>query len=94
MTEFIRSEETQLKMVLDAFEGEVLTDVKVSFYYQGGKLKAYCENTKTNLQFPTKLRNMYVKYVCDVVKCQRSNGKIFYRAYKGSIRDVDGNVVG
>lgn len=60
------------------------------------KLKAYCPATKTYLQFPNRLRTRHGQtYMADVVKSRRKTGKVFYRAYRGSIRDSQtGEVVG
>ena len=93
MKKFERTEEMEHKMVLDSFGGDVRMDVKVQIIYKGSKLKAYAVDLNSYLQFPRNLREPYAQYICDATESQ-SNGKIFYRAYKGTIRDLDGNVVG
>ena len=95
MKTFERTDDYNTKIFLDALDGDVRLDAEVTFYGQGRKLKAYCAETRTNLQFPTKLRSRYKTYIADVVKCERKDGAVFYRAYKGSIRDSKtGEVVG
>jgi len=82
------------KIFLDALDQDVKLDAKVIIEPgPGRKLKAYCPTTDTYLQFPTKLRYRNAKYIADVVKSARKGGAVFYRAYRGSIRDIEGNVV-
>lgn len=49
------------------------------------KLKAYCPDSKTYLQFPRALREYGAEFVADVVEVH-SSGRQFYRAMNGSIR--------
>ncbi|MCA1807817.1 MAG: hypothetical protein LC687_08240, partial [Actinobacteria bacterium] len=78
----------------DALDNDVRFDARI-VVYKGSKLKAYCEDTGTYVQFPTDLRRYRARFIADVVKAKRSGGKVFYRAYKGSIRDAySGKVVG
>ena len=95
---FERSEEYMGKISLDALDREVYIDSKITCQYQNGysgKIKAYCHDTNTYLQFPSKIRTPGRKFVADVVKMQKKNGgTVFFRAYKGSIREtVNGDVI-
>ena len=99
MKEFERSEEYMTKIFLDALDRDVMLDAQVVIRHERGwnsKLKAWCPSTKTNLQFPTKLREHDgQRYIADVIKSARKGGKPFFRAYRGSIRDAKtGEVVG
>ena len=95
MKEFERSEEYQAKIFLDAFDANVVLDAKVDIVRQGSKLKAYCPYTRTYLQFPRALRKPGAKFIADVIQAKKTSGTIFYRAYKGSIRNaVTGEILG
>lgn len=94
MSEFTRSEEYMSRIFLDALDRHVVTDATVTFQRRGGKLKAYCPETRTYLQFPRALRREGTTLKADVIKCANSSGSPFYRAYKGSIRDESGAVIG
>lgn len=93
MAKFERTKDMEHKMVMDSFGGNVEMDVEVEFIRSGSKLKAYSRKLRCYLQFPRKLRVANVKYICDCTEAQ-NNGQKFYRAYKGTIRDKDGEVVG
>jgi hypothetical protein len=94
MAKFERTPEMEQKMVMDSFGGNVEMDLKVRIEYAGNKLKAYSPKLGCYLQFPKKLRDVYRVFVCDATEAQ-NNGRVFYRAYKGTIRDADtGEVVG
>lgn len=93
MSKFERTQDMEDKMVMDSFGGAVAMDIEIEFRYQGNKLKAYSHELKSYLQFPRKLREPYAKFICDCTEAQ-NNGRTFYRAYKGTIRDMDGEVVG
>ena len=93
MSKFKRTEEMEMKMVMDSFGGSVEMDVEVEIRYaSASKLKAYAPKLNSYLQFPRKLRSAGAKFICDCTEAQ-NNGRTFYRAYKGTIRDVDGEVV-
>jgi len=94
MAQFERTKEMEHKMVMDSFGGNVEMDVEIEIQYSGSKLKAYSRKLRCFLQFPRKLREPRKKFICDATEAQ-NNGRIFYRAYKGTIRDADtGEVVG
>lgn len=83
---FERTDEYIEKITLDALDREVILDAQIEIVRGTGKLKAYCKDTKTYVQFPTGLRRIGRRFVADVVKSS-NGGSIFYRAYKGSIRE-------
>jgi len=85
---FERTEEYMLDITLDALDSHVVLDAKIRFIHEGSKLKAHCPDVECNLQFPRKLRRSGKTMVADVVKAKRSTGKVFYRAYPGSIRET------
>jgi hypothetical protein len=93
MSKFERTQDMEDKMVMDSFGGNVAMDVEVEIRYSGNKLKAYSAELQSFLQFPRKLREPHTKFICDCTEAQ-NNGRTFYRAYKGTIRDMDGEVVG
>ena len=92
MKEFVRTDKMIENMTMDSFGGNVEMDVDVVIRYSGSKLKAYAPQLNCYLQFPRKLREYGAKFVCDCTEAT-NNGRTFYRAYKGTIRDKDGNVV-
>jgi len=96
MKEFERSEDYLTRIFLDALDRHVVIDAKVEMRRgTGSKLKAYCPIVKANLQFPSKLREYQgQKFTADVIKAKKGTGIVFYRAYRGSIRDEKGDVVG
>jgi len=99
MKEFTRSDEYQTKIFMDAFEQHVVLDAKIVLRRDSNnwrKLKAWCPVTGTNLQFPSKLREYEgQRFIADVIKSRKKGGKVFYRAYRKSIRDPKtGEVVG
>lgn len=88
-----RSEDYMTKIVCDALDRQVLLDARIDITYLGSKLKAYCRDTSTYVQFPRDLRKPGQSFVADVVKMS-NGGQIFFRAYKGSIRrSKDGQVI-
>lgn len=93
-----RSEEYMNKIMLDAFERHVIIDANIMIQYESRKLKAYCPESDTFLQFPRAVRqkdsDRRRKFKADVIKAKNERGRIFYRAYKGSIREIiDGEEV-
>lgn len=90
---FERTDEYIQKITLDALDREVLLDAEITIIRGPGKLKALCKDTNTYVQFPTGLRKEGKRFVADVVKAS-NGGRIFYRAYKNSIRESkDGKVI-
>ena len=99
MKEFDRSDKYLGKIFCDALDREVVLDAKVIIRREAGsrsRLRAWCETTNTNLQFPTPLRKYHgQEYICDVIKSARKGGAPFYRAYRQTIRNPEtGKVVG
>ena len=90
---FERSEAYMANIVMDAIDRDVILSAKVIIVSVGGKLKAYCEDTKTYLQFPRAIRQKGKRFEADIIKSQ-TEGKPFYRAYRGSICEVINGVVG
>ena len=82
-----RSESYMAKIVCDALDREVFFDAEVIMQKHGKKIKAYCPQTKTFLQFPRAIRQKYKRLVADIVKSSNASGTTFYRAYKNSIRE-------
>ncbi len=83
---FQRSDEYMGKIVMDALDKEVILDAKIEIARLSGKLKAYCVDTKTFVQFPRDLREPHETFVADVIKQGGDGRTVYYRAYKGSIR--------
>ena len=96
MAKFVRTEEMEYKMTIDSFGGNVEMDLLVEIHggYYGSKMKAYSPKLGCYLQFPKALRKPNAKFICDAAQSQKPDGKTFYRAYKGTIRDRQNNVVG
>ena len=87
MKEFIRTDEYMTKIFLDAFEKDVRQDVEAHVVSGSQHYKVWCNATDSYLQFPSALRTyLGRKFKCDVVKAC-NGGRVFYRAYRGSIRD-------
>lgn len=95
MAKFQRTPEMENKMVMDSFGGNVIVDLEVHIIYDHGKskLRAWSPKLSCFLQFPVKLRIRDKTYICDATEAQ-NNGQTFYRAYKGTIRNNDGDVIG
>lgn len=98
MAKFERSEEYEAKLFEQALfdDKRVIKDADVVIEYGdvGNKLKAYCTNSETYLQFPRHLRQYGKRYVADVVEVIRDDGvRKYYRAMKGSIRNKGSNEV-
>jgi hypothetical protein len=96
---FERTDEYTQKLFEQALfdEKRVITDAEVVIRYDPmnrRKLKAYCVNTRTYLQFPRALRRFNRKFIADVVEVIRDDGvRKYYRAMKGSIREEGSNEV-
>jgi len=84
---FERSDEYMTNITIAALDKEVILDSLITIVQGKGKLKAYCSNTDTYVQFPNHLRRLNRKFIADVVKAEVKGSKMFYRAFKGSIRD-------
>ena len=84
-----RSDDYMATIMMDAFERHVVIDANVEIQRDHtGKLKAYCPDTKTYLQFPKAIRKIGKRFKADVIKAKNESGRIFYRYYKGSIREI------
>jgi hypothetical protein len=69
-------------------EKKVIQDAEIEITMVGGKLKAYCIDTDTFLQFPREMRCYGDEYIADVVEVLRKdNVTKYYRTMKGSIRE-------
>ena len=90
---FERSEEYMANIMIDALDKEVHLDATIECHWNGTKYKAWCPTTNTNVQFPSKIRGPGRVFVADVVKASTS-GRVFYRAYRGSIREKKGSIIG
>jgi len=87
MKEFTRTDAYMTKIFLDAFEKHVVQDAVAEVVSGSQHLKVWCEKTNSYLQFPSALRTFRGRrFICDVVKAS-NGGSVFYRAYRGSIRD-------
>ena len=75
------------RIVLEALDKEVYLDADVIMERKGPKIKAYCPQTQTYLQFPRAIRKKYKRLVADIVKSSNASGTPFFRAFKGSIRE-------
>lgn len=91
--EFKRSEDYMANITMDAICVDVQLDVDVLIVKSNGKLKAYSPKLKVFLQFPKAIRTYGGQFKCDCVEAT-NGGRKFYRFYKGSIRDTNGNLVG
>ena len=100
--QFERTEAYEKKLFSLALfdEKRVIIDAEIvicTSTMSGEKLKAYCRNTQTYLQFPRHLRVLGAEYVGDVVEVVNKSGcKKFYRTMSGSIRKsvTDNEVLG
>jgi hypothetical protein len=92
----VRSDEYMNRIFMDAIDKGVQLDVKVDcvYDYEKKKLRVVDPQTHTFIQFPNKLRRKGRSYIVDIIK-QGGNGRaVFYRAYKGSIRNESVEVIG
>lgn len=92
---FERTDEYTTKLFEQAMfdEKRVITDAHITIALEGlSKLKAYCSESRTYLQFPRGLRKYSgQQFIADVVEVIREDGvRKYYRAMKGSIR-VEGS---
>ena len=93
---FERTDEYETKLFEQALfdEKRVIKDANVRIVFKGGKLKAFCLDTETFLQFPRALREPGASFVADVVEVMRESGiQKYYRTMKGSIRNTNSDEV-
>lgn len=98
---FERTDEYMQKLFEQAMfdEKHVIKDAHITIMtekpYSNGKLKAWCENSHTFLQFPRNLRKYAgQEYIADVVEVIRDDGvRKYFRAMKGSIRNTNSDEV-
>jgi len=92
---FERTDAYQQKLFEQALfdDKKVREDVVILITSHGGKLKAYCPETETFLQFPRNLRQYQgQKFIADIVEViNDSVSTKYYRAMKGSIREKNGD---
>jgi len=92
MSKFVRSDTYEQKLFEQALmdEKRVIQDANIRIVYENGyrgKLKAFCEETETFLQFPTALREWDRRFIADVVEVMNDSvSQKYYRVVKGSIR--------
>lgn len=94
MAKYERTEEQEMKMWMDAIGGNVELNMLVEIVSVGGKLKAYAKKVNCYLQFPRALRRRGARFLVDAAEAQDVECRKFYRTYKGTIRDMNGEVVG
>lgn len=85
---FVRSDEYISKIFMDALQKQVHQDATIKIQQHGRKLKAYCVDTNTFVQFPRDIREQYMEFKADVILASNKSGTEFYRAYKNSIRPI------
>ena len=97
MSKFVRTDEYQQKLFEQAMfdDKNVRKDVEIVITKVGGKLKAYCPETDTYLQFSRSLREYHgQRFLADVVEViNDSVSTKYYRAMKGSIREKNSDEV-
>jgi hypothetical protein len=94
---FTRTEKSEQKLLEQAFldEKRVIRNAAIDIDYVGGKLKAYCRESGTYLQFPRALRDHEnQRFIADVVEVIRTDHVTkYYRVVKGSIREMGSDEV-
>ena len=73
---FERTDEYEAKLFEQALfdEKREIRDAKIRIVnWEGSKLKAWCKNTDTYLQFPRALRERNKRFVADVVEVKRTD---------------------
>ena len=100
MAKFIRSEKYEQKLFECALfnDQRVIKDATITIEYADGnyrKLKAYCKESGTYLQFPRALRGHDgQQYIGDVVQVLRTDGVTeYYRVMPKSIRKPNSDEV-
>jgi hypothetical protein len=83
-----RTQEQEDKLFLEALDNKrVLKDATITIMGGTGKLKAYCQETDTFLQFPRHLRAFGLKYTADVIEViNESVTNKYFRVVKNTIR--------
>lgn len=95
MKPFVRSDDYMGKIFVDALDREVHMDQELQCMFDSRKLRVWFNGKHTWVQFPTALRRNGRRFIADVIKCGGEGRRVFYRAYRGSIRDINtGEVVG
>lgn len=99
MTTFVRTQKQKAQLMSEALGGKnVIKDalIEITYSYEHSKLKAFCNATKSYLQFPTALRRYDgLKYTADVIEVKNDAVREkYYRVLKNTIRDNQGNIVG
>lgn len=92
---FKRSDKTIRKQILiDAIESEVVRNAEVSCDYDHHVYYRPEVGSTYRVQFPRSLRNIGTYYIADIYKRIAKSGKEFWSAYKGTIRNMKGEVIG
>jgi hypothetical protein len=95
MKKFERSEHTIRKQILiDAIESEVIRDATLYCYYDGHVYYQPEYHEEYRVQFPNHLREKGKKYIADIYKRTTKSGTVFWSAYKGTIRETNGKIIG
>jgi len=97
-----RSDKITGDLFIDALSKRVIMDAKIKIIYDHNKnkLRAYCEQVDSFLNFPNDLRKEGKEYITDIVEVPATATKsTYYRAKHGTIRplltkQVEGRVVG
>jgi hypothetical protein len=94
-----RSEATIRKQILiDGLESEVIRDAKLVCQGTYKKLHVYYyakeDHGGLKVQFPNALRVFGKRYIADIYKRATPKGTEFWSAYKGTIRNEKGEVIG
>jgi hypothetical protein len=94
---FKRTDEIEEKLFTEALinENTVIKDAIIHIVVgKGSKLKAYCQNTDTFLQFPRDLREVDAIFIADVIEVKNEHvDEKYYRVQKGTIRRKGSNEV-
>jgi len=93
---FERTTEYEQKLFELALFNElhIIRDASILILEHGNKLKAYCEQTRTYLQFPRALRVRGKRFIADIVEVVNDNVKQkYYRAMRTSIRECGSDEV-
>ena len=89
MSKFVRTDEIEKKLFEQALfdDKKVIKDANITIILRAGKLKAYCGETDTYLQFPRDLRKLDADFIADVIEVQNEHvTEKYYRVQKGTIR--------
>jgi hypothetical protein len=92
---FKRTKEYQSKLLIEGLDDKkVYQDADIIIkkdWNKAGKLRAYCSQVNSYLQFPGFLRIYNKKYIADIVEVIPKNRQRFFRVMKNSIRDIGSN---